>query len=99
MLLGVGTVQGSRGVFRLGKRFVKLLLGGVVSRISKLNMKYSKSCLILDVVVQTEKGHFNCISFFYSASFLQESSAGWQTSHLQNSQEMQGHTFLGDLYR
>lgn len=44
-----------RGVLKLGKRFVKLLLGDAASCISELNMKHFKCCLILDVVVQMEK--------------------------------------------
>lgn len=54
---------------KVGKRFVKLLLAGAVLCIAELNMKYSKSCLILDVVVQIEKDT--------SIAFHVFTSSGW----------------------
>lgn len=54
-----------RGVLKLGKRFVKLLLHGAVSCISELNVKYFKSCVILYVVVQQGKDTWITFLFFF----------------------------------
>lgn len=86
-----------RGVLKLRKRFVELLLGGAMSCISELNVKYSEGCLILDVVVQIEKDTLIAFQFFTLHLFFKNLQLDGKQVIFTTARRCKD-TFFGDLY-